>query len=79
MLIRYRHRAYATPYNEHNQEIEPGWLLVDESRGLLFRAVESNGRNKAASGELTPKLIKPPKNLPGAKAVLWQGKVYWRV
>lgn len=43
--------------------------------GELVRLVESNGRRKAATGELTPMKIRPPK--PELKAILEGGEVYW--
>ena len=78
MLIPYKSNAVAVVRNDRNQAIEAGWLLVDAC-GFLYRAEESSGRNKAASGELTPRRIKPPKQYPEARAVLKDGKVLWQV
>lgn len=41
----------------------------------MFRAEESNGRDKAAWGELYPRTIKPPS--PEYKAEIIEGKAFW--
>ena len=45
-------------FNAWNMDLEVGDYIVDHN-GILYRLTESKGRNKAASGELTPKNITP--------------------
>lgn len=75
MKIRYRkwRKTRVLPYDPRNWDAEPGDLMV--GHGRLVRLMESNGRDKAALGELTEVDIKPP--VEGAMAILEDGEVYW--
>lgn len=79
--IRYRRKRSSKVwgYSSWNWDAECGDLMVRHASGELFRLEESSGRNKAAAGELTPRLIKPPvkgaraeiRNINGTDEVFW--------
>lgn len=58
-----------------NMDAEEGDLMIEGTK--LFRLVESNGRNKAALGELTPKRIFPPADMLGAVIELRGESLWW--
>ena len=72
-LIRFR-KGKVLPYNERNFDAEPGDKMFD-NQGRLFRLEESSSFFKRASGELYPRLIKPPR--PDAKFVEIDGVYCW--
>ena len=61
-------------YNPWKEDAEPGDIMVSRD-GKAFRLCQSNGRNKRALGELTPREIKKP----GKKATIDNGKLKWIV
>lgn len=71
---KYRSKARVLPWDPWNYSAEVGDLMVN-SNGRLYRLAESRGRNKAAAGELTPVLIKPPS--PELYAKIIDGEVWW--
>lgn len=74
LIRQYRSKRKVHHYNPWNEEAQPGDLVVD-MKGRLFCLMESNGRNKRAAGDLTPKQIKPP--LPDLCATIIDNKVWW--
>lgn len=73
----YRKRKATTVwpgYDQWNFDAEEGDLMIDGTK--LLRLVVSNGRNKAALGELTPKRVFPPADIPGA-VIEWDGERLW--
>lgn len=70
----YRSKGKVYGWNPWNWDAEPGDLMVN-NLGQLFRIAKSRGRNKAAAGDLTPVLIKPPS--PELCAAIIDGRVWW--
>ncbi len=74
LVRKYRSKAKVRRWDPWDFDVEVGDLLVD-SFGKLYRAAQSRGRDKAASGELTPITIKPPS--PELRAKIIDGEVWW--
>lgn len=73
----YRFRkGTARQFNERDWEAEPGDKMVDTD-GTLYYLHESSGSDKRKSGELTYRTVKPPKDMPSAKAHLIDGRIFW--
>ena len=62
-------------FNSRDFDAEEGERVIDPINGKMYDLVESSGRNKAASGELTAVLSSPQKRESVAKKI--DGVWYW--